>query len=76
MASEVVSEVVSAVTTGAEQPASGRRQRLSLDDLARIQGVGPITSVAELVRDDVFESDEEVDEFIAFTYAMRHAHPA
>ena len=55
------------------QPAGGR---LSLDELARRQGVRPITSVAELVRDDVFESDEEVDEFIAFTYAMRHADPA
>jgi hypothetical protein len=71
----MASEVVSAVT-GAEQTASGRRERLSLDELARVQGVRPITSVAELVRDDVFESDEEVDEFIAFTYAMRHADPA
>ena len=47
--------------------------RLSLDELARQQGVRPIKSVAELVRYDVFESDEEVDEFIAFTYAQRRA---
>ncbi|HEV7656591.1 MAG TPA: hypothetical protein VGP36_17905 [Mycobacteriales bacterium] len=46
---------------------------LSLDELARRQGVHPIKSVAELVRYDVFESDEEVDEFIAFTYAQRRA---
>lgn len=47
--------------------------RLLLDELARQQGVRPIKSVAELVRYDVFESDEEVNEFIAFTYAQRHA---
>jgi hypothetical protein len=47
--------------------------RLSLDELARRQGVRPIKSVAELVRYDVFASDEEVDEFIEFTYAQRRA---
>jgi hypothetical protein len=47
--------------------------RLSLDELARQQGVRPIKSVADLVRYDVFESDDEVDEFIAFTYAQRRA---
>jgi hypothetical protein len=51
-------------------PANGS---LTLDELARQQGVRPIKSVAELVRYDVFESDEEVDEFIAFTYAQRRA---
>ena len=54
----------------APELASGR---LTLDELARQQGVRPIKSVAELVRYDVFESDEEVDEFIAFTYAQRRA---
>ena len=52
------------------EPTEGR---LSLDELARRQGVHPIASVDELVRWDVFESDEEVDEFIAFTYATRRA---
>ena len=54
----------------APEPASAS---LSLDELARHQGVRPIKSVSELVRYDVFESDEEVDEFIAFTYAQRRA---
>lgn len=62
--------------SSAENLAQPADSRLSLDELARRQGVHPIASVAELVRDDVFESDEEVDEFIAFTYAMRHADPA
>ena len=35
--------------------------------------IRPIKSVADLVRYDVFESDEEVDEFIAFTFAQRRA---
>jgi hypothetical protein len=43
---------------------------LSLAELARLQGVRPVRSVDELAR-DVFGSDEEVDDFIADTYAAR-----
>jgi hypothetical protein len=43
---------------------------LSTAELARLQGVRPVRSVDELAR-DVFGSDEEVDEFIAHTYAAR-----
>ena len=43
---------------------------LSLAELARLQDVRPVRSVDELAR-DVFGSDEEVDEFIAYTYAAR-----
>jgi hypothetical protein len=46
---------------------------LTVDELARRQGVRPIRSVEELARDDVFESDAEVDEFIKFVHALRHA---
>jgi len=46
--------------------------RLSLDELARCQGVHPITSVDELAC-DVFATDEELDEFLAHTYAARRA---
>jgi hypothetical protein len=46
---------------------------LTVEELARRQGVRPISSVEELARDDVFESDAEVDEFIEFVHALRHA---
>jgi hypothetical protein len=41
-------------------------------ELLRSQGVRPIESVDELARPDLFESDEELDEFIAYIYASRH----
>jgi hypothetical protein len=47
--------------------------RPSVEELARRQGVRPIASVDELARDDVFESDEELDEFLAFIQRMRHS---
>jgi len=44
-----------------------------LDKQARRKGVRPITSVDEL-RADVFESDEELEEFLADLEAFRHEH--
>jgi hypothetical protein len=43
------------------------------EELARRQGVRPIASVDELARPDLFESDEELDEFLADLYASRRA---
>ena len=64
----------------AAEPALGPRRRAPLhrpavpvEELARRQGVRPIVSVDELARDDVFESDEELDEFLAFITSMRHS---
>jgi hypothetical protein len=48
---------------------------LSIEDLARLQGVKPVTSLDDMAR-DVFESDEEMEEFIAFTYAARRRNEA
>jgi hypothetical protein len=45
----------------------------SLDELARRQGVGPVRSVHDMARPHVFESDEELDEFLAHVAASRHA---
>jgi hypothetical protein len=36
----------------------------------------PIQSARDLVCDGIFDSDEELDEFLAFTYAERHANLA
>jgi len=40
---------------------------------ARRQGVRPIQTVEELVFPGVWESDEELDEFLADLYASRRA---
>lgn len=43
----------------------------SLDEL--FHDVPPIQSVDDLAFEGVFDSDEELDEFLAFIYAARHA---
>lgn len=53
-------------------PSIGRR-RESLDEQVRRRGIRPVTSVEEMARDDIFETDEELDEFLAHVYAERHA---
>jgi hypothetical protein len=50
----------------------GTAEHVPVAELARRQGVGPVASVNELVRPDVFESDEELDNFLADLYASRH----
>ena len=37
------------------------------------KGVRPIQSVHDLACPDLFESDEELEEFLEFTYASRRA---
>jgi len=46
-----------------------------LDEQARRKDVRPIASVDEL-RADVFESDEELEEFLADLETFRHQHMA
>lgn len=46
-----------------------------LDEQARRKGVRPIASVDEL-RADVFESDQELEEFLADLAEFRHEHMA
>ena len=48
-------------------------EHVPAEDLARRQGVRPIASVDELARPDLFESDEELDAFLADLYASRRA---
>jgi hypothetical protein len=40
-------------------------------ELARRQGIQPLTSADELVRAGAFESDDELDEFLADLYESR-----
>ena len=50
-----------------------RRPRLSVEELIRAKNARPIRSLVDLeaMSADIFESDEELDEFLAFTYAER-----
>ena len=45
------------------------------EEQVRRQGVRPIKSVDELAFPGVWESDQELDEFLADLYASRHANP-
>jgi hypothetical protein len=64
------------MTSGAErieQPPAGRRRHESLDEQVRRRGLKPIKSVDDLACEGVFETDEELDAFLAFTYAARRS---
>jgi hypothetical protein len=65
---------VRVVGTSAEHPRrAGGSDLVPLEELIRgTRGAHPIGSVDEL-RCDAFESDEELDEFLAFVTQSRHA---
>jgi hypothetical protein len=46
-------------------------RRETLEEQARRKGIRPIESVEDLARDDIFETDEELDEFLVWLYAER-----
>lgn len=54
----------------AEPPLGGS---VSLDELARLKDVRPVQSADDLAQDGVFDSDEELDAFLAHIAAERHA---
>ena len=62
-------------TSGAEfpEPSSPRRASVPVEELARRKGVRPVESVDEMAQDGVFESDQELEEFLAQVYAAREA---
>lgn len=45
---------------------------LSVEDVARSQGVEPKT-VSDLACDEIFDTDEELDEFLVFVREQRNA---
>ncbi len=58
--------------SGADSPAGASpRPRLSAAQLLAAKNTRPIQSLDDLAA-DTFESDEELEEFLAFTYAERH----
>jgi len=66
---------VAAMPTGAEQEPAGRvrRVRESLDEQARRKGAKPVTSLDDLRFEGIWESDEELDEFLDYLDRQRQA---
>ncbi len=49
---------------------------VSVEELARRKGIEHIKTIEELACDGVFDTDEELDEFMAFVAKQRHANLA
>jgi toxin FitB len=63
----------------AEPVARGSRgapRRESLEEQVRRLGLQPVASAEDMARDDIFDSDEELDAFLAHVHAERHANLA
>jgi len=45
----------------------------SIDEQVKRKGVQPVEHVKDMAQDGVFESDEELEQFLAHVYAARHA---
>ena len=45
----------------------------SIDDQVKRKGVRPVEFVKDVAQDGFFESDEELEQFLAHVYAARHA---
>ena len=50
-----------------------KQEHVPAAELARRQGVRPVESVEGMARPDLFESDDELDAFLADVYASRRA---
>jgi len=64
------------MTSNAEQAGASaprQRRRPTLEEQARERGTRPIASEDTYALDGVWDSDTEVEEFIAFTHAARQA---
>lgn len=48
-------------------------RQATLDQLFRAKQARPIQSADDLACDGIFETDEELDEFLAYTYTARRA---
>ena len=60
-----------------ETPASAydepplQRRHETIEEQLRRKGIKPVTNIEEMAREGIFSSDEELEEFIAFTYRCR-----
>ncbi len=61
-------------TSGADYTGESPEARPeSIEEQVRRKGIRPVESVEDMAQDGVFESDEEVEQFLAHVYAARHA---
>ena len=44
----------------------------SIDEQVKRKGIRPVESVEDMAQAGVFESDEELEQFLAHVYAARH----
>jgi hypothetical protein len=61
------------VTTTSADGAHGRSReaQATLDEIFRAKNVRPIQSADDLACDGIFDTDEELNEFLEYTYAAR-----
>lgn len=61
------------MTTNSADGASGHRReaQASLDEIFRAKKVRPIQSADDLACEGIFDTDEELNEFLEYTYAAR-----
>ncbi len=52
---------------------SQAERQAALDELFRAKDARPVRSADDLACDGMFETDEELEEFLAYTYAARRA---
>jgi hypothetical protein len=45
----------------------------SIDEQVKRKGIRPVDSVEDMAQDGIFESDEELEQFLAHVNAARHA---
>ena len=72
-------DAMEAVMGGSAEPGPCTRPsggRVSVDELARRKGVQPIRSFDDLACDGIFETDEELGEFLVWVAVERHANLA
>ena len=49
------------------------QRQATLDELFRAKKAQPVRSADDLACEGIFETDEELEEFLAYTYAARRA---
>jgi hypothetical protein len=59
-------------SSAGSQPSRGTAEHVPAEELLRRQGIRPVESIDEPACPDLFESNDELDEFISFIHASRH----
>lgn len=68
-----IEEVMTMTATPEPVPVQRGDEEVSTEELMRRQGVGPVESLKDLAHPDLWDSDEEYQQFLADLYASRRA---